>query len=45
MMARIDEYEIFVRFIGEKVKQSKLESIARDSGTGHGYYLDRYMFR
>jgi len=39
-MARIDEHEVFARFIGEKVDQSKLEKIARSNGAGYGSYAD-----
>ena len=39
-MARIDESEIFTRYLGEKVNVNKLESIARSNGNGYGSYAD-----
>ena len=39
-MARIDEHEVFARFIGEKVNSDSLEKIARNNGTGYGSYAD-----
>ena len=39
-MARINEHEIFARYIGEKVNMQHLGSIGRDSGNGYGDYAD-----
>ena len=39
-MARIDEHEIFARYIGERVCDSKLQALARSNGTGYGAYAD-----
>lgn len=39
-MARIDEHEVFARFIGEKVNAPLLEKIARNNGNGYGSYAD-----
>ena len=40
MMARINEHEIFARYIGEKVNSIRLESIAGNNGNGNGDYAD-----
>jgi hypothetical protein len=40
MMARINEHEIFARYIGEKVNLPRLESIAWNNGNGYGDYAD-----
>ena len=39
-MARIDEREVFARYIGEKINADKLEPIARNNGNGYGSYAD-----
>ena len=39
-MARINECEIFVRYIGEKVNEERLGLIARNNGNGYGDYAD-----
>ena len=39
-MARIDEHEVFAQFIGVKVDQRKLETIARSNGAGYGSCAD-----
>ncbi len=39
-MARIDEHEVFARYIGERVCDSKLQALARSNGTGYGAYAD-----
>ena len=39
-MARINEHEVFARYIGEKVNTNNLESIARANGNGYGDYAD-----
>lgn len=39
-MARIDEHEVFARFIGEKVNSDSLEKIARNNGAGYDSYAD-----
>ena len=40
MMARINEHEIFARYIGEKVNSSRLAEIAEANGNGYGDYAD-----
>ena len=39
-MARINEHEIFARYIGEKVNMQHLDSIGWDNGNGYGDYVD-----
>lgn len=39
-MARINEHEVFARYIGEKVNSRRLESLARNNGNGYGDYAD-----
>lgn len=39
-MARIDEHEVFARFIGEKVNVHRLDTLARNNGNGYGSYAD-----
>ena len=39
-MARIDEKELFARYIGEEVNCSRLESLACNNGSGRGSYAD-----
>jgi len=39
-MARINEHEIFARYIGEKVNSSRLAEIAEANGNGYGDYAD-----
>ena len=43
-MARINECEIFVRYIGKKVNSHRLESVARTNGNGYGSYSDSQEF-
>lgn len=39
-MARIDEHEIFARYIGETVNVDTLDEIASNNGCGYGPYAD-----
>ena len=39
-MARINEHEVFAKYIGEKVNFHRLESLARNNGNGYGDYAD-----
>ena len=39
-MARVDEHEIFARFIGENVNLSRLSLVSQSNGKGHGSYSD-----
>lgn len=40
MMARINEHEIFTRYIGKKVDSIRLEPIAGINGNRYGDYAD-----
>lgn len=39
-MARVNEHEIFARYIGENVNLPRLELIAWNNGNGYGDYAD-----
>lgn len=39
-MARINEHEVFARYIGEKINSNRLAEIARANGNGYGDYAD-----
>ena len=39
-MARIDDHEVFAKYIGEKVNAYRLSILARNNGNGYGDYAD-----